>query len=312
MIIGGSASQNLAAKVAKELNWELCPLEIRKFPDGEKYIRLKSEIPEKVAIIQSTGYPQDENIMELLFLIKTAKELGAKDITVVIPQFGYGRQEERFKSGEVISAQIISNLIEYAGATKVISLTLHEESVKDFFNIPAVNVSAMPPIAEYIATITKDPIIIAPDKGALGFAEELATILNCECTYMGKVRLSPEKVETIIADIRCDFPLESELSNPNIEKSTGEKKTSISAVKNKEAVIIDDIISTGGTIVNATEILKEHGAKSVDVCCVHGVLVGNAVLKMSAAGIRNIASTDTLISDTSCISVAKLISDTLK
>lgn len=308
MIIGGSASQNLAAKIAKELNWELCSLEIRKFPDGEKYIRLKSEIPEKVAIIQSTGYPQDENIMELIFLIKTAKELGAKDITVIIPQFGYGRQEKRFKSGEVVSAEIVANLIENAGATKVLSITLHEESVKEFFNIPTFNISAMPPIADYISTITNDPIIIAPDKGALGFAEELATILNCECTYMEKIRLSPEKVETKIVEIRCDFPPESELSKCDI----GEKQTNITAVKNKEAIIIDDIISTGGTIVNATRILNEHGAKSVDVCCVHGCLVGDAVLKMSAAGIRNIASTDTLISDTSCISVAKLIANSLK
>ena len=154
----------------------------------------------------------------------------------------------------------------------------------------------MPPIAEYIAEVTEDPIIIAPDKGALGFAEEIAEILDCKCTYMTKVRLGPDKVETTIAEIENDDG----------------SKVSIDAVKGKEAVIIDDIIATGGTIVNAIGILKENGAKSVNVCCVHPVLVNDAVLKIYAAGAKDLAATDSLKSDVSSITVAKVIADALR
>ena len=298
LIIGGSASQKLAANVAKELGETLCPLETKKFPDGERYVRIKGEVEKNVTVIQSTGFPQDENLIELLFILRTLKDLGAEHIKVVVPYLGYGRQELRFKDGEAISAQLVSNLIEESGADEFISINLHEDSVRDFFNIPTANLSAMPPIAEYIADKVENPIIIAPDKGALGFAEEIAEILGCNCTYMSKVRLGPDKVETRIVDVQCDFDSE------DLDKVKKDSKVNM--------VIIDDIIATGGTIVNAIGILKEHGAKSVDVCCVHPVLVNDAVLKIMAAGARDLSSTDTLTSDVSSISVAKLIADALR
>ncbi len=298
MIIGGSASQSLAAKVAKELDDTLCPLETKKFPDGERYVRVKEEVEgEDITIVQSTGFPQDEHLVELLFLIKNLKSLNANKIRVVVPYLGYGRQELRFKSGEAISAQIVAELIETAGADEFISINLHEDCVRDFFNIPTMNLSAMPPIAEYINNLTEDPIIIAPDKGALGFAEEIAEILDCNCTYMSKVRLGPDKVETCIVDI---------------DSTEAESKIGINNVKGKEAVIIDDIIATGGTIVNAINILKEYGAKSVNVCCVHPTLVNDAVIKIYAAGAENLAGTDTLKSDVSKITVAKTIANQIK
>ena len=306
LIIGGSASQKLAANVAKELGETLCPLETKKFPDGERYVRIKGEVEKNVTVIQSTGFPQDENLIELLFILRTLKDLGAEHIKVVVPYLGYGRQELRFKDGEAISAQLVANLIEESGADEFISINLHEDSVRDFFNIPTANLSAMAPIAEYIADKVENPIIIAPDKGALGFAEEIAEILGCNCTYMSKVRLGPDKVETRIVDVQCDFDSE------DLDKVKKDSKVNIDSVAGKEAIIIDDIIATGGTIVNAIGILKEHGAKSVDVCCVHPVLVNDAVLKIMAAGARDLSSTDTLKSDVSCISVAKLIADALR
>ncbi len=299
LIIGGSASQSLAAKVAEELGDIICPIETKKFPDGERYLRFKEDVEgEEVTVIQSTGFPQDEHLIELLFLIKNLKSLNAKKIKVVVPYLGYGRQELRFKSGEAISAQFVAELIEDSGADEFISINLHEDSVREFFNIPTLNLSAMPPIADYINTITEDPIIIAPDKGALGFAEEISKILNCNCTYMSKVRLGPDKVETRIVDVE--------------DSTETNSKVGINAVKNKEAVIIDDIIATGGTIVNAVNILQEYGAKSVNVCCVHPTLVNDAVIKIYAAGAKNLAGTDTLKSDVSCITVAKVIADAIK
>jgi len=312
LIIGGSASQKLAANVAYELGDWLCPIETKKFPDGERYLRIKGKIDKEAVVIQSTGFPQDENLIELLFLIQNLKDLGVERIKVVVPYFGYGRQEKRFKEGEAISAKIIANLIENSGADEIISINLHEDSVRDFFNIESKNLSAMGAIAEYISQIAIDPIIIAPDKGALHFAEEIADILDVNCTYMNKIRLGPDKVETRIADIINDFPADDPEFGHLADKNKKEKQVNIKLVDGKEAIIIDDIIATGGTIVNAINILKEHGAKSVSVCCVHPVLVNDAVIKIYAAGAKLIAGTDSLKSEVSSISVAKVIADALR
>ncbi len=300
MIIGCSASQDLAAKVAHELNEELCYVENKKFPDGERYLRVDGKIDDEVTIIQSTCYPQDENLIELLFLIKNLKDLGAKKVKVVVPYMAYARQEKRFKNGETISAQIVASLIQSAGADEFISINLHEECVLNFFDIPAKNLSAMPAIAEYIAGVTDEkPIILAPDKGAYPFAQEIAEILDCDCTYLSKVRLGPDKVETRIVDVRCDG-------------AEGESTVNIDAVKEKRVFIIDDIIATGGTIVNAIKLLQANGAKSVEVCCVHPILVNGAVARIYAAGAGSIIATNTISSDTTRVSLAKTIANALK
>ncbi len=285
MIIGGSASQKLAAKIAKEMECPLIPIETKRFPDGERYIRIKGKVDEEVTVVQSTGYPQDENLIELFLILKNLKSIGVKKIKVVIPYFGYGRQERRFKSGEAVSAIIIANLLEAAGADEIFCINLHEDNIREFFQIPVHNLSAMKPIADHIKETTNNPVIVAPDKGALGFAKEIAEILGCEYDYLEKTRLSPEVVET---------------KPKNLD------------VKGKEAVIIDDIISTGGTIVNASKILKEHGATKVVVSCVHPVLVEDALLKIFAADVDDVIATDTLRSDVSLISVAQLVADALK
>lgn len=285
LILGGSASQKLAAKIAKELKMPLIPIETRRFPDGERYIRIKGELNDEVIVVQSTGYPQDENLIELFLILKNLKCMGIKKIRVVIPYFGYGRQERQFKSGEAVSAVIISDLLEFAGADEIFCINLHEEAITEFFQIPVHNLSAMLPIANYIKDNIDNPVIIAPDKGALGFAKEIADILQCEYDYLEKTRISPEVVET---------------KPKNLD------------VKGKDAVIIDDIISTGGTIVNATKILKDLGASKVIVSCVHPVLVEDALLKIFAAGVDDVIATDTLLSDVSVISVASLVADALK
>lgn len=288
MIISGSASQALAANVARQLDEKLGLIETKKFPDGERYLRIKDEIAEdeRVVVIQSTGFPQDENLMELFFILDTLNDMNVTDITVVSPYLGYSRQERRFKETECISAKATAKLIQTMGVKRLISVNLHEESICDLYDIPAENLSAMPAIAEHIAdTFDEKPIILAPDKGAENFAKEIATIIDTDYDYLEKVRLSPEKVET--------------------------KPKNIS-VKGRKVVIIDDIISTGGTIVNAINILSEQGAKSVDVFCVHPVLVNDAVLKINAAGASSVQATDSLKSDVSNISLASTIANSLK
>jgi len=299
VIIGGSASQDLAAKVANELNEKLCHVETKKFPDGERYLRVTDSIEDEVTIIQSTGYPQDENLMELLFLISTLKDLGAKKVRVIVPYLGYARQEKRFNDGEAISAKIVTSLIESAGADEFITFNIHEKCVLDFFDIPATTLSAMPAIADYIKeNIDGVPLIVAPDKGAYPFAQEIAQILECECTYLSKVRLGPDKVETRIVDVRCE--------------GGSEETVNVDSVKDKKAFIIDDIIATGGTIVNAINILKQYGAESVDVCCVHPILVNAATTRIYEGGASSVISTNSLSSDTSRVSLAKIIAEYLR
>ena len=303
MIIGGSSSQDLASHVAKELGEKLCYVETKKFPDGERYLRINGEIEDEVTVIQSTGYPQDENLMELLFLISNLKDLGAKKVRVVVPYMGYARQEKRFNDGETISAKIVCQLIESAGADEFITFNIHEDCVLNFFNIPARNISAMPAIAQYLKTNifadeNEKPLIIAPDKGAYGFAQEISQIIGCDCTYLTKVRLGPDKVETKIVDVRCD--------------SESENTVNVDSVKGMHAIIIDDIIATGGTIVNAINILKQYGASSVDVCCVHPILTNNGATRIYSAGADKIIGTNSLSSDTSRVSLAKSIADALR
>jgi len=285
LIIGGSASQKLAANIAREMRESLCPMETHKFPDGERYIRIKGEVEDGVIVVQSTGYPHDENLLELFLILKTLKNMEIENIKVVIPYFGYGRQEKAFNKGEAVSAEVVSQLIEFCGASEVYCINLHEDGICDLFQIPAFNLSAIPVIADYLKNKLNDPLIVAPDRGALGFAEEIANIMRCDYEYLEKNRISPEVVETKI------------------------KKLDI---KGREVVIIDDIISTGGTIVNATEILKKLGSSRILVSCVHPVLVEDSLLKIFAAGADQVIATDTLKSEVSCVSVAGLLADALK
>lgn len=285
MIIGGSASQKLAAQIAKKMGEPLCPLETRKFPDGERYIRIKGKMENTVTVVQSTGYPQDENLMELFLILKTLQSMNVQNIRVVIPYFGYGRQERSFNTGEAVSASVIADLIEFSGVCEVFCINLHEENICNLFNVPTHNLSAMPAIAEYLNRCMDKPLLLAPDHGAINFAMEIADILGCECDYLEKKRISPDLVET---------------------------KTKNLNVQGRDVVIIDDIISTGGTIVNAIKMLKEHGAARITVSCVHPVLVDDALLKIFAAGADEVIGTDTLKSEVSVVSVAGLVANSLK
>ena len=161
----------------------------------------------------------------------------------------------------------------------------------------------MPAIADYLnkkffKKTDEKPLIIAPDKGAYGFAQEISEIIGCDCTYLTKVRLGPDKVETRIVDVRCD--------------SESDNTVNIDSVKGMHAIIVDDIIATGGTIVNAINILKQYGASAVDVCCVHPILTNNGATRIYSAGAGKIIGTNSLSSDTSRVSIAKAIADALR
>ena len=286
-VIAGSASGLLAGRLAKALGCQLIKPEIRRFPDGETYVRIPKDVKgEHAVVVQSTCAPTNDNLIELFLLLDTVKDLGAKRVTAVVPYFGYARQDKRFKSGEAISVRTVCKLIERAGADELFTVDIHEDEIMKNFAIPAHNLSAMSLIGRYLAKLhMRAPAIMGADQGSLARARRAAAELAVEYDYLEKTRLTPTKVLT--KPKRLD-------------------------VAGRDVVIIDDIICTGGTVVDAAKVLKKQKARKIYAACTHPVLVNNALKKISAAGVRKVIATDTIEHKTSTISVAPLIAGAIR
>lgn len=246
IIVPGSESKKLAEKVARNTKLKICKIELKRFPDNEIYLRILTDVKGKHCIvIQST--PTSDAFLELIFLLDTLKDLEAERIDAVIPYIGYSRQDKRFLPGEAISLKSILKVI-YNSADKITTFNAHflSKLPNEYKSLKIKNLTAFPLIANYFKKKLKNPVLIAPDKGALKYTEEVASVLNCKFGYFEKKRISAEKVEMEVKDID---------------------------VSCKDAVILDDIISTGGTMLKAIEILKNENANSINVGCVHAVLL---------------------------------------
>ena len=280
-VIGGTASKTVAEDISKEIHASLAKTISKRFPDDELYIRILDDVSGEDVIIVQTTYP-DSNIVELFLLQSAVKEAGAKEVTVVTPYLGYGRQDKKFGDGEPISAKAIASLISL-NADKVVTVDPHKQHILDFFTIPAFSCSAVPELAIYLKE--KDiGLVLAPDKGALDRAKQASSIIDCDFDYMEKTRIDGATVE---------------IKPKNLE------------AQNKNVAIIDDIISTGGTMAKSIKELKKHGAKKIFVTCTHGLFAGEAVKKLVSAGCNEIISTDTIKSDFSKVKIAPCISQLL-
>jgi len=273
-IIGGTASKTIAEDLSKNLKIPIANTISKRFPDDELYVRIIDDVSKEHVIIIQTTYP-DYNIIELFLLQNAAEEADAKEISVVIPYFGYARQDTKFKNGEPISAKALANLISLS-ADRVITVDPHKEHILDFFSTNAYSASAVPEIAKYLKEKNID-LILAPDKGALERAKRASEIIGCDFDYMDKTRIDGTTVE--IKPKKLD-------------------------AQNKNVAIIDDIISTGGTMAISIQELKKHGAKKVSVACTHGLFAGDAIKKLNSAGCDEIISTDTIQSDYSKVRVS--------
>jgi ribose-phosphate pyrophosphokinase len=281
-IIGGTASKKVAEDLSKELDAPLTNTISKRFPDDEFYVRILDDISGENVIIVQTTYP-DHNIIELFLLQNAVEESGAKEITVVIPYFGYARQDTKFQDGEPISAKALANLISL-NADKVITVDPHKEHILDFFSTSAFSCSAIPELSKYLKERNID-MILAPDKGALERAKHASKIIECDCDYLEKTR---------------------------IDDSTIDIKPKKLNAKNKNVAIIDDIISTGSTMAKSIHQLKKHGAKNVFVACTHGLFAGDAIKKLANAGCDEIISTDTIQSDFSKVKISTSLSSFFK
>jgi len=291
LIVAGSASSKLAERVAKQLKCKLTKPELKLFPDGELYVRIPADVKgEDVAVIQSTCYPPNQNYMELLLLLDAARDLGAKNVIAVMPYFAYARQDKRFKEGEAVSLYTVAKLIESVGTDKVYTVDMHAHRVGDIqeiFKVPARNLTAAPLLAKYLVDNyqLKDPVIIGPDDEAERWAKEAGEALGADWDYMIKERLGPEEVRIKARNLK---------------------------VEGRDAMVIDDIVSTGETMVEAIKILKKRGARKIYAGCIHAVLAGNAQEKVRKAGAEDIFATDTIEHKISKVSVAPLIADAIR
>ena len=269
-ILTGNSNKHLSQKISKFLKNRLVNSNIRKFADGEIYIEINENIRgNSIFLIQSVSSPANDNLMELLLCIDALKRSSAKNITAVVPYFGYARQDRKVVPRTSISAKLVSNLIAKAGADRVVTVDLHSGQIQGFFDIPVDNLFATPIFARHIKKkLKKNNIIcVAPDVGGTARARALGKLLNVDLAIVDKRRPAPGKSKVM-----------------NV----------IGNVKGKTCILVDDIIDSGGTIVNAASELKKRGARDVHVYVTHGVLSGDAVEKIKKSSIKNLVVTDTI------------------
>jgi len=280
-ILGGTSAASLAAALSHSLNQPLVKTTFKRFPDDEFYVRIEEPIEGQDVLIVQTAYP-DSKIIELLIMQDAVCEAGAKRISVILPYFGYSRQDKKFEDGEAISARAIAEHISIH-ADEVITVDPHKERILDFFTTPARSCSAVPQIAEYLKGKDID-LVLAPDMGAKDRAEQAAALIGCVSDYLEKTRIDGATVKI----------------HP---KSLD--------VQGKTVAIVDDIISTGGTMATSVKELRHQGAKKVYVACTHGLFAGQAKERLTAAGVDEIIATDTIESEFSKVSVAPCLAPLL-
>ena len=269
-ILTGNSNKHLSGKISKYLKNKLVNSSIRKFSDGEIYIEINENIRgNSIFIIQAISSPANDNLMELLLCIDALKRSSAKNITAVIPYFGYARQDRKVVPRTSISAKLVSNLITNAGADRIVTVDLHAGQIQGFFDIPVDNLFSTPIFARHIKRKikSKNLICVAPDVGGVERTRALGRKLDVGLAIIDKRRPSPGKSQVM-----------------NV----------VGNVNGKTCIITDDIIDSGGTIVNAADALIKRGAKEVYVYVTHGVLSGQAVEKIKKSKIKNLVVTDTI------------------
>tara|TARA_B100000678_G_scaffold166461_1_gene139010 strand:- start:541 stop:1494 length:954 start_codon:yes stop_codon:yes gene_type:complete len=295
-ILSGTSNLSLSRNIARQLKLKLVNTNIKSFADGEVYVEINENIRgNSVFVIQSTSTPANDNLMELLLCIDALRRSSAKNITAVIPYFGYARQDRKVVPRTSISAKLVSNLITNAGASRIVTVDLHSGQIQGFFDIPVDNLFTTPLFTRYIKKNLKNKnlICVSPDVGGVQRTRGLATKINVDLAIIDKRRLQPGKSQVMRI---------------------------IGNVQNKECIIVDDIIDSGGTIVNAVDALVREGAKSVYVFVTHAVLSGEAINKIKKSKINKLIITDSIdntkkiknVSKIQVLSIAPLMAEAIK
>jgi ribose-phosphate pyrophosphokinase len=269
-IFAGNSNRLLAESICDYLNLQLGRASVRRFADQEIFVEIQENVRgEDVFVVQSTSYPANDHLMELLIMIDAFRRSSARRITAVLPYFGYARQDRKPGPRTPISAKLVANLITHAGADRVLTLDLHAGQIQGFFDIPTDNLYAVPILSRDVKEHydTSNVVVVSPDVGGVVRARSLAKRLDATLA---------------IVDKRRDRPGESEVMNV------------IGEVSGKDCILIDDIVDSGGTLCNAAEALLKHGATSVTAYITHGVLSGGAVARVTASKLKELVITDSI------------------
>jgi ribose-phosphate pyrophosphokinase len=267
-LISGNANRALAVEIAEQLGVDLCRVTLSRFADGELFVRIDENIRgADVFIVQPTNPPAD-NIMELLLLIDAAKRASADRITVVLPYYGYARQDRKDQPRVSIGAKLMANLIETAGANRVLGVDFHQHQLQGFFDTPVDHLYAAPVLVSHFRRKgIVDPVIVAPDVGSAKMARGFAKRLNGSLAIIDKRRTSPNVAEVL-----------------NV----------VGEVDGHDCLIPDDMIDTAGTVTEAARVLKSMGARDIYVCATHALLSGPAVERLTAAPIKEVVVTNSI------------------
>ena len=286
-VIAGSASKDLGKRIARRLKAPYVEAKTRVFPDGESKITF-GRIPKNsiVLVVQSTYPPVDTNLLQALSIISQVRKVSSK-IYAIIPYMGYARQDRQFLSGEVVTMSIIARMIQAAGAKKVVTVDIHSKIALNHFKIPKENVSAIPELAKYFKKMKlKNALVVSPDMGGSLRAKKFASLLNIDFIALKKSR----------------------------NRNTGKVQihSSKADVRGKDLILVDDIISTGGSIIKAAQFLKRQKCKRLFVACTHGLFVEDAEKKIKKAGVSRIISTNTIPRNTSKVDISGVIVDSIR
>ena len=264
-----SSNKELAQEIADSLNIELAECEVKRFADGEINVQIKETVRgHHVFVIQPTTNPVNEHLMELLIMCDALKRASASTINLIIPYYGYCRQDRKARSREPITAKLVADLIQAAGADRVIAMDLHAAQIQGFFDIPIDNFLGLPILVDYlIEKKFEDVVVVSPDHGGAVRAREFAKVLGTTIAIIDKRRPEPNKAEVM-----------------NI----------IGDVKGKTCIIVDDICDTAGTLCAASNALMNNGAKEVYAACTHGLLSGPAVSRIAESPIKEMIITNTV------------------
>lgn len=267
-----NSNQPLAEKIADEVGVELGEIKLSRFADGEIKVNIEESIRgDHVYIIQSTSHPVNDNIMELMITIDALRRASAKTINVVMPYYGYARQDRKAQPREPITAKLVANMLEMAGADRVVALDLHAAQIQGFFNIPVDHLLGAPLLANFFLDNQlkgDDVVVVSPDHGGVTRARKLAEFLHAPIAIIDKRRPKHNVAEVM-----------------NI----------VGDVAGKKAVLIDDMIDTAGTISVAVNALKEKGAKEIYICCTHALFSGPAVERLNNAPLVKVVATDSIL-----------------
>ena len=282
-VISGNASEALAKNLAKKLKASFIRSDLKTFPDGESKITVSSKPKKsKIIVVQSTYPPVDSNLLQALSLISKAKQYSS-NVIAVIPYMGYARQDREFLSGEVVTMKVMAKLFKAVGASKIIVVDIHSKIALNQFKIPSKNVSAVPELVKYFKKMKlENPLVVSPDLGGIQRAKDFAKIFGSDFIALKKQR----------------------------DRKTGKvqiKSKNLKEVKGKDLILVDDMISTGGSIIKATEFLKKQKCKRIFVACTHALLQNNAEKKIKKAGVSKLVSANTIPGKTSLVDVSELI-----